>query len=66
MAKGIQTAAGTRPAIIIVITDGYTPWPETRPAGARTVIAALTDNHRIHQVPGWIQAIGVSDGLVGG
>ena len=27
MAKGIQTAAETRPAVIIVITDGYTPWP---------------------------------------
>ena len=63
MAKGIQTAAETRPAVIIVITDGYTPWPETRPAGARTVIAALTHNWLLHQVPGWIQAIDISDSL---
>ena len=63
MAKGIQTAAETRPAVIVVITDGYTPWPETRPAGARTVIAALTNNHLFHQVPGWIQAIDISDGV---
>ena len=66
MATGIQIAAETRPAVIIVITDGYTPWPETRPAGARCVIAALTDNDAIHQVPGWIQALDISDGLDGG
>ena len=63
MATGIQTAAETRPAVIVVITDGYTPWPETRPAGARCVIAALTNNWRLHQVPGWIQAIDISDDL---
>ena len=66
MAKGIQTAAETRPAAIIVITDGYTPWPETRPAGARCVIAALTHTWLLHQVPDWIQAIDISDGLAGG
>ena len=66
MAKGIQTAAETRPAVIIVITDGDTPWPETRPAGARCVIAALTNDWLLHQVPGWIQAIHISDGLAGG
>lgn len=38
---GIRRAqAGTpRPDIIVVITDGYTPWPEDRPAGR--VIAGL-------------------------
>ena len=37
--------------------------PETRPAGARCVIAALTHNWLLHQVPGWIQAIDISDSL---
>ena len=62
MAAGIETAAETRPAAIIVITDGHTPWPRTRPPGARTVIAALTDCYAIHEVPGWIHAIDMSEG----
>lgn len=61
MAQGIRAAAAARPAVIIVITDGYTPWPPTRPPGARTVIAALTDCHAIHVVPGWMHAIDISD-----
>ena len=60
MAAGIETAAQTKPAAIVVITDGYTPWPPTPPPGARTVIAALTDNGWMQQVPGWIQAIDIS------
>ena len=61
MAQGIQTAAAARPAVIIVITDGYTPWPPTRPPGARTTIVALTDRHTIDAVPGWMYAIDISD-----
>ena len=32
-----------------------------RPAGARCVIAALTDNRALHDVPAWIQAIDMSE-----
>ena len=60
MATGIETAAQTNPAAIVVITDGYTPWPPTPPPGARRVIAALTNNGWVHRVPGWIQAINIS------
>ena len=60
MATGITTAAETNPDAIIVITDGWTPWPQTPPPGARTVIAALTDNHRIKGVPHWIQTIDIT------
>lgn len=60
MAAGIETAAGINAAAIVVITDGYTPWPPTPPPGARCVIAALTNNGWIHRVPGWIQAIDMS------
>ena len=59
MAKGIQAAAEARPAVIVVITDGHTPWPRPRPPGARTTIAVLTDHYAIDAVPGWIQAITV-------
>ena len=60
MAAGIETAARTNPAAIVVITDGYTPWPPTPPPGVRKVIAALTHNGWLNRVPGWIQAIDIS------
>ena len=61
MCAGITAAAQRSPAAIIVITDGYTPWPRNPPPGARNVIAALTRTGRVDQVPGWIHAIDISD-----
>ena len=63
MCAGIETAAEGSPAAIVVITDGWTPWPLDPLPGARCVIAALTDNRNMHEVPGWIQAIDISDGI---
>ena len=60
MAAGIEAAAEGAPAAIVVITDGYTRWPPAPPPGARCVIAALTQSDMRHQVPGWIQAIDIS------
>ena len=60
MAQAIHTVAATRPrpAIIIVITDGHTPWPPTRPPGnTATVIAVLTRPRTADHVPGWITPI---------
>ena len=60
MGAGITAAATSRPVAIIVITDGYTPWPANRPQGAGTVIAALVDDQApIDGVPTWIRAIRV-------
>ena len=61
MGVGIEAAAATKPAAIIVITDGLTPWPEARPAGAALTIAALTDNYAIDHVPAWIKTIDMSE-----
>ena len=61
MGTGIAAAAETKPDAIVVITDGWTPWPPTNSPGARNVIAALTDNHQIEQVPNWIQTIDISE-----
>ncbi len=60
MAAAINTAATARPrpAIIIVITDGHTPWPPTRPTGNHsTIIAVLTRPHTAENVPCWITPI---------
>ena len=61
MAAGICAAAETAPDAIVVITDGWTPWPPTRPAGARCVIAALTNDAELRDVPDWIQTVDMSE-----
>ena len=61
MAAGIATAAEARPDAVVVITDGYTTWPLTRPTGAGCVIAALTERDALRWVPDWIQAIDMSE-----
>ena len=61
MAAGVCAAAETNPDAIVVITDGWTRWPQTRPAGARCVIAALTNDAELRDVPDWIQTIDMSE-----
>ena len=61
MRVGIEAAAATRPAAIIILTDGFTPWPQTRPPGAPLTIAVLTNDWALDGVPAWIKAIDISD-----
>ena len=61
MCVGIEVAARKHPAAIIVITDGYTPWPPTRPPGnTSTVIAVLTQRWAAQRVPAWIKTIAIT------
>jgi len=55
MRVGIATAlqASPRPQVVIVITDGYTPWDETPPVGARVIAVLTTDA----PVPDWVKPI---------
>lgn len=46
-----------KPKIIVVVTDGYTPWPDTKPKGVHRVIILLTDESAIDDVPKWAKAI---------
>ncbi|MGB9372573.1 MAG: VWA-like domain-containing protein, partial [Jiangellales bacterium] len=50
MRAGIEAAsrARPRPDVLIVLTDGYTPWPERPPAGMALVVAML---HRADTAP---------------
>jgi predicted metal-dependent peptidase len=41
MGVGIEAAQKLRASVIIVLTDGYTPWPAEPPKGAQLVIGIL-------------------------
>jgi predicted metal-dependent peptidase len=61
MAAAIDTALAARPKpdVVVVITDGLTPWPTFRPS--RAVIVALLPT-RLHrpEPPSWAQVVHVS------
>jgi hypothetical protein len=58
MRVGIVAAENTRPHpdVIVVFTDGYTPWPD-RPTRARLVIGIIGDQRTAAHVPGWATAV---------
>ena len=60
MRIGINAAVKLRPRpdIVIVLTDGYTPWPNYQPRGIR-VIVGLIGNAR-HTVPEWMQVVHIA------
>ena len=63
MGAGIAVAAqlNPKPHIVVVLTDGYTPWPNEKPRGIEYVIAALTDKSTQSTVPSWIHTVIVED-----
>ncbi len=59
MGTGIAAAAALRPrpAVTVVLTDGYTPWPDRPPRGIRVVVALLGDD--APDGPDWARAVRV-------
>jgi predicted metal-dependent peptidase len=59
MGAGIAAAAALRPrpAVTVVLTDGYTPWPAQPPKGMRVVVGLLGDD--APAAPGWARAVRV-------
>jgi predicted metal-dependent peptidase len=62
MGEGIAAAAllRPRPAITVVLTDGFTPWPDEPPRGMRVVIGLLGDD--APDAPDWARAVRVPAG----
>lgn len=60
MRLGIEAALSrpVKPHAVIVLTDGYTPWPDAEPHGVK-VIAALVGTNRAkpETVPVWIRSV---------
>jgi predicted metal-dependent peptidase len=59
MGAGIAAAAALRPrpAVTVVLTDGYTPWPAAPPKGMRVVVGLL--GSRAPEAPPWTRAVRV-------
>jgi predicted metal-dependent peptidase len=61
MGAGIAAAEALRPrpAVVVVLTDGYTPWPAGAPKGIRVVAGLLGDAGR--DAPGWARSVRISE-----
>jgi predicted metal-dependent peptidase len=59
MGAGIGAAAALRPrpAVTVVLTDGYTPWPAAAPKGMRVVVGLL--GGQAPEAPSWARSVRV-------
>jgi predicted metal-dependent peptidase len=65
MGAGIAAAVALRPrpAVTVVLTDGYTPWPAQAPKGTRVVVGLL--GAQAPDAPEWARAVRVEPELPG-
>jgi predicted metal-dependent peptidase len=65
MGHGIAAAAALRPrpSIVIVLTDGYTPWPNRPPRGIRVIVGLLRDQSygEPWEPPDWARSVAIDD-----
>ncbi len=70
MGSGIESAATLRPrpSIVIVLTDGYTPWPDQPPSGIRVIVGLLAEGNlpRGWEPPEWARTVVIEDISTGG
>jgi predicted metal-dependent peptidase len=61
MAIGIEAALDhrPRPQVVVVLTDGMTPWPDRPPPGTRVVVGLLGDHPT--QPPEWAHTVAISE-----
>lgn len=59
MGAGLYAASKLRPLpqVCVVITDGYTPWPDTAPRGMKVVIALTGDG----KAPDWAKTVRIEE-----
>jgi hypothetical protein len=63
MGVGIQAASTLKPIprILIILTDGFTPWPKIVSQKFEKVIVCLTTHHAKNDVPDWAEVIMIED-----
>jgi predicted metal-dependent peptidase len=67
MGAGIDAASALRPrpSIVIVLTDGFTPWPERPPHDIRVVVGLLSEGHLPPEwdPPAWARTVVIDESL---
>jgi predicted metal-dependent peptidase len=65
MRAGIAAAARLRPRpqVVVVLTDGYTPWPRSAPEGISVVVGLIGCDgpDDASDVPSWARAVAIGD-----
>ena len=63
MGVGIAAAGNLRPTpkILIVLTDGYTPWPNSLPKGVESMIVCLTVMENMDTSPSWAKKVFIEE-----
>jgi hypothetical protein len=51
-----------RPHIVIVLTDGYTPWPAKAPVGVKTIVGIIGAYTDENSCPDWAKKIVIDYG----
>ncbi|RGC66774.1 hypothetical protein C5N14_22165 [Micromonospora sp. MW-13] len=59
MRVGVDEALRHRPHIVVVLTDGYTPWPAAPPESARLIAGLIGAD--APTPPGWIATVRIDD-----
>lgn len=59
MREGIKASLESkpRPDVVIVVTDGYTAWPASKPVGCDNYIVLITEAAQIKAVPSWAKTV---------
>lgn len=57
MGEGIEAARRLRPppSVVVVLTDGFTPWPSEPPKGVRVVVGLLRESPM--RTPAWARVV---------
>ena len=60
-ARGITAAAALkpRPGLVVVLTDGYTPWPAGAPRGVAVVVGLI--GAAAPNAPAWARSVRIDD-----
>ncbi len=65
MDAGIAAAAALqpRPSVVIVLTDGFTPWPQAPPRGIRVIVGLLKQSaqHGLWEPPDWARVVEIDE-----
>jgi predicted metal-dependent peptidase len=69
MGEGILQALTLRPrpSIVVVLTDGFTPWPVQAPRGAKVIVGLMESRgaapwtHRAPSPPSWAKVVRIAD-----